>query len=166
MLGTSVSHLSPIESAKMIMRHISEGVELARKAGLPDSFIRIIEEHHGTSVILSTYYRHLQNNPNTGASDEELFRYPGRKPSSKESTIIMIADSFEAAARSLEGTSMIALRELVDKIVSAKMHDGQFADSPITLDELTTICETMVKTLYSALHSRAKYPEMALKPCV
>ncbi|MWY01749.1 HD domain-containing protein, partial [Francisella tularensis] len=134
--------------AKMIMRHISEGVELARKAGLPDSFIRIIEEHHGTSVILSTYYRHLQNNPNTGASDEELFRYPGRKPSSKESTIIMIADSFEAAARSLEGTSMIALRELVDKIVSAKMHDGQFADSPITLDELTTICETMVKTLY------------------
>lgn len=166
MLGTSVSHLSPIESAKMIMRHIPEGVELARKAGLPDSFIRIIEEHHGTSVILSTYYRHLQNNPNTGASDEELFRYPGRKPSSKESTIIMIADSFEAAARSLEGTSMIALRELVDKIVSAKMHDGQFADSPITLDELTTICETMVKTLYSALHSRAKYPEMALKPCV
>lgn len=166
MLGTSKNNLSPIESAKMIMRHIPEGVELARKAGLPDSFIRIIEEHHGTSVILSPYHRHLQNNPDTGALDEELFRYPGRKPSSKESTIIMIADSFEAAARSLEGTSMVALRELVDKIVSGKMHDGQFADSPITLDELTTICETMVKTLYSALHSRAKYPEMVLKPCV
>ncbi|WP_348663891.1 HDIG domain-containing metalloprotein [Chlamydia vaughanii] len=166
MLGTLKNDLSPIESAKMIMRHIPEGVELSRKAGLPDSFIRIIEEHHGTSVIFSLYHRHLQNNPNTGSLDEELFRYPGRKPSSKESTIIMIADSFEAAARSLEGTSMTALRNLVDKIVSGKMNDGQFSNSPITLDELTTICEVMVKTLYSALHSRAKYPEMSLKPCV
>ncbi|BAE81442.1 inner membrane protein [Chlamydia felis Fe/C-56] len=166
MLGTKQNNLSPLESVKMIKQHIPEGVELAKKAGLPDSFIQVIEEHHGTSVILAPYHLHLQNNPTTGALDEKLFRYSGRKPSSKESTIIMIADSFEAAARSLERTSMVDLRELVDKIVAGKMHDGQFAESPVTLDELTTICETMVKTLYSAMHSRAKYPEIALKPCI
>ncbi|EPP34360.1 hypothetical protein CP10139811_0335 [Chlamydia ibidis] len=160
MLKQEKVQYSPLEQAKKIIRHIPEGVELAKKAGLPDSFINIIEEHHGTSTILSAYHSHLQENPVTGPLDEPLFRYSGRKPCSKESTIIMIADSFEAAARSLEGTSVAALRELIDKIVLGKMRDGQFAESPVTLDELTTICDVMVKTLYSALHSRIKYPEL------
>lgn len=164
-LGKQAHELTPLECAQVIIRHIPEGVELARKYGLPDSFIRIIEEHHGTSIIFSFYHNHLKEHPKTGALDEGLFRYPGRKPSTKESTIIMIADSFEAAARSLEGTSILVLRNLIDKIVSGKMQDGQFSDSPITLDELATICDVMTKTLYSALHSRVKYPEITLQVC-
>ncbi|WP_100934052.1 HD family phosphohydrolase [Candidatus Chlamydia corallus] len=156
--------LSPLECAKMIMRHIPEGVNLARQAGLPESFIRVIEEHHGTSVIRSAYYSHMLENPSTGTFDEELFRYSGNKPSTKETTIIMIADSFEAASRSLKNASLTNLQGLIDQIIHGKLQDGQFSCSPVTLDELALISKSMVQTLYGALHSRMKYPEISYKP--
>ncbi|SPN73220.1 uncharacterized domain HDIG,7TM receptor with intracellular HD hydrolase [Chlamydia serpentis] len=162
-LKQSRNSLSPLECAKMIMRHIPEGVNLVRQAGLPESFVRVIEEHHGTSVIRSAYYSHMIENPGTAAFDEELFRYSGKKPSTKETTIIMIADSFEAASRSLKNTSLSDLRRLIDQIIHGKMQDGQFSCSPVTLDELALISESMIKTLYGALHSRMKYPEISYK---
>ncbi|AAP97982.1 hypothetical protein CpB0049 [Chlamydia pneumoniae TW-183] len=160
-LQQSGHSLSPLECAKMIMRHIPEGVNLARQAGLPESFIQVIEEHHGTSVIRSAYYSHMVENPSTGSFDEELFRYSGNKPSSKETTIIMIADSFEAASRSLKNASLPDLQRLIDQIIQGKLQDGQFSCSPVTLDELALISKSMVQTLYGALHSRMKYPEIS-----
>lgn len=152
---------SALESAQIIMKHVSYGVELARKEGLPESFVDVIEEHHGTTLISSIYYQHLKAHPGGGDIDDKQFRYPGRKPRTKEVTIIMIADSVEAAARSLQDCSEEQLRSLVDKIISGKMFDGQFAHSPLSLGELTIVAETMVRTLHSALHSRVRYPEVS-----
>lgn len=160
--GDSAVTLSAIESAQMIIRHVSYGVELARKEGLPGAFIDIIEEHHGTTLMSSVYHRHIQENPDFDPADEKIFRYPGRTPRTKEATIIMIADSVEAASRATQDFSEAHLRSLVNRIISGKMLDGQFSHSPLSLDELAIVAETMVHTLYSALHRRIRYPEVSL----
>lgn len=157
---------SALESAEIILNHISYGIELAKASGLPESFIDIIDEHHGTTLMFSVYHQHLKEHPDTGDADERLFRYSGNKPRTKESTIIMIADSFEAAARSLSEHSIDVLKGLLDKIITRKMMDKQFTESPLTLDELMIVSDAMVRTLYSVLHSRIQYPEISLKPCM
>ncbi len=151
--------LTPAESAQAIISHVSEGVSMARKANLPEQFIDIIKEHHGTTLVYYFYRKQLDlvgGDPKL--VNEKEFRYAGPKPRSKESAIIMIADSFEAASRSLEKVDEATLVELINRLIRDKADDGQFDDCLLTFEELGTVKKTMVKTLVAALHSRIKYP--------
>lgn len=150
--------LTPQESAQAIMAHVSEGVVLGRQAGLPEPIIDVIKEHHGTSLVYYFYRKEVEKIGDKTKVDEKEFRYAGPKPRSKESGIIMITDSFEAASRSLDEVNEKTLSELVDKIIRGKFHDGQLDDCNLSFEEVKIIAKTLVKTLLAAGHSRVKYP--------
>ncbi len=151
--------LTPQESAQVIMAHVSEGVALSRKAGLPEKFIDIIKEHHGTTLVYYFYRKQLELVGNdTALVDEKDFRYAGPKPQTKESAIIMIADSLEAASRSLEKLDEPSLAELINRLIREKSEDGQFDECNLTFQELNIVKVTMVNALLAAGHSRVKYP--------
>jgi putative nucleotidyltransferase with HDIG domain len=151
--------LTPQESAQVIMAHVAEGVALAREAGLPEPIIDIIKEHHGTTLVYYFYRKQVEKmGGDKNKVDEREFRYAGPKPRSKESGLIMIADSFEAASRSLERINEDTLTELIDRIVREKVDDGQFDQCLLTFEELSIIKRVLVKTLLAAGHSRIKYP--------
>lgn len=151
--------LTPQESAQVIMAHVTEGVVLAREAGLPEPIIDIIKEHHGTTLVYFFYHKQLEKmGGDKNLVDEIEFRYAGPKPHSKESGIIMIADSFEAASRSLEKVNESTLTTLIDRIVREKIDDHQFDECLLTCEEMAIVKKTLVKTLLAAGHSRVKYP--------
>lgn len=151
--------LTPQESAQVIISHVRDGEMIARKYHLPESFIDVIKEHHGTTLVYYFYYKELELKGDPSLIDEQKFRYPGPKPRSKESAIIMIADSVEAASRSMEDVSEEALEEMVGRVVKDKAEDGQFDNCPLTFEELSIIKKRIVKTLVSTRHVRVKYPE-------
>lgn len=152
--------LTPIESAQVIMAHVSEGVAMARKASLPEQFIDIIKEHHGTTLVYYFYRKQLEKvGGDKSLVDERDFRYTGPKPRSKESAIIMIADSLEAASRSLDKINEESLNKLASRLIQDKAEDGQFDECLLTFEELATVKTTLVKTLVAYGHSRIKYPK-------
>ena len=152
-------HLSPQESVKVITSHVTEGVEMAKAAALPDAFIDIIKEHHGTSLVYYFYRKMLDlHKDDPEGVDAEQFRYKGPLPHSKESGIIMLADAFEASSRSLDEITQESLTALVDQLVREKIDDGQLDECRLTMEELTIIKKTMVRTLLSIGHIRVKYP--------
>jgi putative nucleotidyltransferase with HDIG domain len=156
--------LTPTESAQVIISHVGEGVALARKAGLPEQFIEIIKEHHGTGLVYFFYHKQLENvGGNRELVNEKEFRYAGPKPRTKEAVIIMIADSLEAASRSLDEVNEDTLTRLVDQIVKEKMEDGQFDDSLLTFEELGRVKKAMIKSLLAIGHFRIKYPSRTKK---
>jgi putative nucleotidyltransferase with HDIG domain len=157
--------LTPQESAQVIIAHVSEGVALARKAGLPEQFIDIIKEHHGTTLAYYFYRKQLEKmGGDKSLVDEKEFRYSGPKPRSKESAIIMIADSIEAASRSLEKINEETLMELANRLIKGKAEDGQFDNCLLTFEELAIVKDTLVKTLVAFGHARIKYPTKEPKP--
>lgn len=151
--------LTPQESAQVIIAHVSEGVALARKAGLPEQFIDIIKEHHGTTLVYYFYHKQLEKvGGDKSQVDQRDFRYAGPKPRSKESAIIMIADSLEAASRSLDKITEETLMELANRLIKDKAEDGQFDNCLLTFEELAMVKATLVKTLVAYGHARVKYP--------
>ena len=151
--------LTPQESAQVIMSHVPEGVTLSREAGLPEPIIDIIKEHHGTTLVYYFYRKQVEKMCGDKTRvDEREFRYPGPKPRSKESGIIMIADSFEAASRSLDRVNEETLTELIDRLVRDKVEDGQFNNCLLTFEDLSIIKKVLVRTLLAAGHTRVKYP--------
>jgi len=152
--------LTPAESAQVIMAHVSEGVAMARKAGLPEQFIDLIKEHHGTTLVYYFYRKQLElMGGDKSLVDEKDFRYQGPKPRSKEAVIIMIADTLEAASRSLEKINEEALNELANRLIREKADDGQFDECLLTFEELAIVKATLVRTLVAFGHSRIKYPK-------
>jgi hypothetical protein len=132
---------------------------MARKAGLPEQFIDIIKEHHGTTLVYYFYHKQKElMGGDFGKVDEKDFRYSGPKPRTKESAIIMIADTMEAASRSLEEYNEESIKALVDRLVGEKSEDGQFDECLLTFEELGIVKQTIVKILVAASHSRVKYP--------
>lgn len=159
--------LTPQESAQVIMAHVPEGVGLARESDLPEPIIDIIKEHHGTTLVYYFYRKQVEKmDGDKSKVDEREFRYAGPKPRSKESGIIMIADSFEAALRSLEKLNEESLTELIERIVREKIDDGQFDHCLLTFEDLSTVKRVLVKTLLAAGHSRVKYPTAERKSFV
>lgn len=158
--GMNIHHLlTPQESAQVILAHVSEGVAMGRKAGLPEQFIDIIKEHHGTTLVYYFYRKQLEKmGGDINLVNEKEFRYSGPKPRSKESAIIMIADTVEAASRSLEKVTEQTLMDLSNRLIREKADDGQFDDCLLTFEELAIVKETLVKTLVAFGHSRVKYP--------
>jgi len=151
--------LTPQESAQVIMAHVPEGVALGREAGLPEPIIDVIKEHHGTTLVYYFYRKQIEKmDGDESQVDEREFRYAGPKPRTKESAIIMIADSFEAASRSVEKANEESLTALIDQIVREKVEDGQFDQCLLTFEELSIVKKVLVKTLLAAGHSRIKYP--------
>lgn len=151
--------LTPLESSQVIIAHVSEGVALARKVGLPEQFIDIIKEHHGTTLVYYFYHKQIEMmGGDKSQVDEADFRYSGPKPRTKESTIIMIADTLEAASRSLDLFNEDTINDLVEGLIAQKMEDGQFNDSLLTFEELGIVKTVLIKTLLAASHPRPKYP--------
>jgi putative nucleotidyltransferase with HDIG domain len=163
--GMNIHQLfTPEESAQVIIAHVSEGVAMARRAGLPEQFIDIIKEHHGTTLVYYFYRKQLEKvGGDKNLVDEKEFRYSGPKPRSKESAIIMIADTLEAASRSLEKVTEENLLELANRLIREKIDDGQFQDCLLTFEELEIVKMTLIKTLVAYWHSRVKYPKRELK---
>jgi putative nucleotidyltransferase with HDIG domain len=155
--------LNPSISSLVIMSHVKDGVALARTYDVPEEVIRFIPEHHGTSLIKYFYMQALEH------SDEEsppadAFRYPGPRPHSRETVIGMLADSVEAASRTIEEPTYERLRGLVEKIVNSKFMDGQFDEAPITLQDLRKIINSFAASLSAMYHVRIEYPEMPETP--
>jgi putative nucleotidyltransferase with HDIG domain len=141
------------ESAQIIIRHVSNGVEMARKERLPEIVIDFIRTHHGNTRVDYFYQSFLKNFPEK-LIDENIFRYPGPIPFSKETGVLMLADSVEAASRSLREPDVQSINDLVDRIVSYKLNQGQLNDSNITLKDLETIKAIFKKMLMSIYHVR------------
>ncbi len=150
--------LKPVQSAKIIVSHVTYGQKLAREMGLPQRIIDFIPQHHGTRT-LHFFLKKAQAELRDG---EELvendFRYPGPKPQFKEAAIMMIADSCEAAARSLSEPTPENIRFIVTKIIDAILSDDQLDECDLTLRELTQIREAMIRSLIAIYHSRVDYP--------
>ena len=152
--------LSPSMSALVIINHVKEGIELARRHNLPEALIDMIPQHHGTSRVSFFYNKALQQaDPDKGGTPEDHdYRYPGPKPQTKEAAIMMIADGAEAATRSLSNHSEGAIRARVQKIVNSVVADGQLEDCPLTLKDLHTVSETFIQVLLGIHHHRIEYP--------
>jgi len=159
--GLNIHHLlTPLESTQVVISHVKEGEGLARKYHLPGSFIDIIREHHGTTLVYYFYCKQVeQMGGDPSKVDESQFRYPGPKPKSKESAILMIADSVEAASRSLTEIHETMIEDLIDRLVKEKADEGQFDECRLTFDELGRVKKSMVQTLLVAHHLRVKYPD-------
>ena len=152
--------LKPAQSAKIIVSHVSFGIKMAKDLGLPQRIIDFIPQHHGTRT-LHYFLRKAEAEAmaaGTGPVDENEFRYPGPKPQFKESAIMMIADSCEAGARSLEEPTPENIRFIVTKILDAILADDQLDECDLTLRELTQIRETIIRSLVAIYHSRVDYP--------
>ncbi len=148
--------LSPRMSALIIISHVKDGVELAEQYGLPNEIIRIIKTHHGTSLLVPFYVKAKQLE-GEGAKEED-FRYPGPKPSSREEAICMIADSVEAAVRSLKNPTAKTLKETIYEIIKLKLDDGQLDEADITRKDLDKIADAIYPILLSQFHPRIEYP--------
>lgn len=152
--------LTPLESAQVIIAHVSEGELLAKKHQLPTTFIDVIREHHGSTLVYYFYHKQLEMvGFDEKKVNKELFQYPGPLPKSKESAIIMLADSVEAASRSLDEVNELALERLIEKLVQGKVEDGQLDACQLTFEEVGLVKKAFLKTLSVTGHTRVKYPE-------
>lgn len=147
------------ESAEIIIGHVLEGVELAQKYGLPAEIIHFIETHHGTTRVEYFYRKYLKENDCAPPVGEDLFRYKGPLPYSKETAVLMIADSIEAASRALSKPTPDDLKQLVNNIIDYKIRDNQFENSNLTFKDISTIRESIYKQLISINHARLEYPQ-------
>ncbi|MEM1322868.1 MAG: HDIG domain-containing metalloprotein [Bacteroidota bacterium] len=152
------NEIDDLDSARIIINHVSEGVQLARKHGLPELLINFIKTHHGTTRT-EYFYRNYQKLHTDIEVDETQFRYPGPRPRSKEETILMIADSLEAASKSLKDPSEKDINDLVEKIVEGKIAQGQLELSRLSFHELEACKREFKKLLKSIYHVRIEYPE-------
>lgn len=150
--------ISNLESAKMIISHVEEGEKLAKKYRLPRVLIDFINTHHGTTRVEYFYRKHLEENPDSEV-DESLFRYKGPRPWTKEQTILMIADSLEAACKSLKNPTGKDIDELIEKIIAGKIASRQLEDSKLTFLELDRSKRIFKQLLRSIYHVRVEYPE-------
>ena len=149
--------MNPQLSASMIISHVKDGQELARQHRLPGAIRSIIAAHHGTSLV--AFFYHKAKIENEGEAEEEKFRYKGPRPSTREEAIVMLADSVEAAVRSLETKDEASIRDMVQKILQGKLGDAQMGDSGLTLRDIETIESAFVHVFCGYFHSRIKYPE-------
>jgi len=152
----TLNDLEPKESAKIIIGHVIKGIELARKYKLPERIIDFIRTHHGTNLVYFFYKKEMKEQ---GSAQEQDFRYPGPKPFSKETAILMMADSVEAASKSLKEPTSAKINEFVESIVDMHMEQGQFDNANITFKEIGQIKKVLKKKLTNMYHLRVAYPE-------
>lgn len=150
--------INPNLSTLIIISHVKDGVELAKEYNLPDVIKDIIQQHHGTTLVKYFYYIMKNNAENPDEIKEEDFKYQGPIPSSKEAGIIMLADSVEAAVRSINDPTKGKIEEMVNNIIKDKLHSGQLDNCDLTLKDLEKIRKCFLKALYGIYHQRVEYP--------
>jgi putative nucleotidyltransferase with HDIG domain len=148
--------MKPRESAAMIAQHVQGGIELARQHGLPWRVQAFIPEHHGTRLIAYFYRVASQQDPNV---EQKLFRYPGPKPQSRETALVMLADSTEAMVRSSEDRSPERIDSIIEEVIAERLAEGELDDCDLTLRDLRTIAESFKQTMRGVYHPRIAYPE-------
>lgn len=148
--------LSPKESARIIIDHVIDGIEIARKNKLPDRLIDFIRTHHGTSTVHYFYMKERETNENASIAD---FQYPGPLPFSKETAILMMSDSVEAASKSLKNPTSMLIDSFVEKIIKKQMDDGQYLNADITFKEIQQVKKVLKRKLTNIYHLRIEYPE-------
>jgi len=148
--------LSPTESAQIIIRHVLDGIEIAKKNNLPDRIIDFIRTHHGTTFV---YYFYMKEKSTNEDFNVEEFKYPGPKPFSKETAILMMCDSVEAASKSLKEPTSSKIDVFVENIINKQMEDDQFINANITFKEIQAIKKVLKHKLANIYHLRIEYPE-------
>ncbi len=151
--------LSPAMSKLIIMNHVKEGVDLAKKYRLNSALMDFIQQHHGTGLVYYFYRRALENLEENQEIKEEVYRYPGPKPNTKETAIVLLADSVEAATRSLRDPAPAKIEEMVHKVINNKFIEGQLDECDLTLKDLEIISAVFIRILSGIYHSRVVYPE-------
>ena len=151
-----LDELAPKESAQIIIGHVIKGIEIARKYKLPDRVVDFIRTHHGTNLVYYFYRKELDRQ---GEAIEGDFRYPGPKPFSRETAILMMADSVEAASRSLKEPTSTKIDHFVEGIIGRQMEQGQFENANITFKEIEQVKKVLKKKLNNSFHLRVEYPE-------
>ena len=153
--------LVPAMSTLIIIAHVKDGADLARQHHLPRSIIDFIQQHHGTTLVEYFYERaneDSQSNPDGNEIDENAFRYPGPKPQTKEAGILMLADAVESASRVLVEPTPSRIESLVEDIAMKRLLDGQLDECGLTLQEVRSVQDSLVKSLIAVYHGRVKYP--------
>ena len=150
--------LAPTMSALILGSHVKEGVELAKNEKLPRVVVDAIKEHHGTTVMAYFYRKALEYDSHDSVNIDD-FRYPGPRPRSKETALIMLSDSAEAAVRSLKEPTAPRIRAIVSRIIEARMNDGELDQSGLTLNDIAIIREKFINLLTGIFHPRIQYPE-------
>ena len=148
--------LDPLQSTRVIQQHVVAGVEIARREGIPLAITQFIPQHHGTRLVEFFYRRAAAEDPDI---DPNLFRYPGPKPQSRETAIVMLADSSEATVRASNDRSADRIRGIVDGIVRDRLEEQQFDECDISLRDLRVVADSFVATLTAVYHPRVEYPE-------
>ena len=151
--------MSDIESAQLIISHVTEGLKLADKYNLPDVIKQFIATHHGLGKAKYFYVNYKNAHPDDDV-DELLFTYPGPNPFTKEQAILMMADAVEAASRSLPDYTEQSIRSLVDRIIDGMLADGFFRDCPITFRDIQYSKTVLIEKLKTIYHTRISYPEL------
>ncbi|MDD4910064.1 MAG: HDIG domain-containing protein [Candidatus Omnitrophica bacterium] len=151
--------LAPSMSKMIIMNHVKEGVDLARRYKLNQAIVDFIPQHHGTSLVYYFYKKAMEGIEGGEAVEEEVFRYPGPKPQTKEAAIVLLADSVEAATRALSEPTPTKIKEIVRKIINNKFIDGQLDECDLTLRDMEKIADVSTHILGGIYHARVAYPE-------
>ncbi|KXY13080.1 HD family phosphohydrolase [Bacillus sp. FSL K6-0067] len=149
--------LDPVTSKDIIIAHVTDGVKMLEEYHIPQEIIDIAGQHHGTTLLKYFYYKAIKEDKEKYT--EEMFRYPGTKATSKESAIVGIADSVEAAVRSMNHPTPEQINNLVQSIIKDRLQDGQFSECDLTFKELQIVGKTLCETLNGIFHSRITYPE-------
>lgn len=155
--------LAPSLSALIITGHVKDGIEIAEKNRLPKQITAFVEEHHGTTLAAYFYHKAKTGSLEPDKVDEQRYRYNGPIPQSRETAILMLADSVEAAVRSMENPTRDKIEQMIQKIIQFKLDDGQLEECPLTLKELKEIRTVFTQILSGIMHERIKYPEMDIK---
>lgn len=150
-----LNEMKPNLAATLIRSHVRKGIEKARQLHFPQQVIDIIEEHHGNSIISYYYEQAKKDDPNVNPAD---FSYPGNTPRTKESGVVMLADTVEAACKSMDNPTEERLEKFIDTLIAGKMEHGQLDNCDLTFGDLKKIKEVFVKTLAAYYHGRIKYP--------
>ena len=150
--------LSPDESVKIILQHVKEGIKLAEEHKLPNEIIEFIPMHHGT-MTLSFFYEKAKKLYGDEKVNVKDFRYPGPKPATKETAIIMLADGCESAVRAIEEPDAAKVVNIIDNIIQSRIDDGQLDESPLTFSDINKIKEAFLNILLGQHHKRIRYPK-------
>jgi len=150
--------LEPEKSAEMIVAHVVKGIQTAEKLGIPPEITDFIPMHHGTMKITFFYEKAKESMSNGELPDESKFRYPGPKPNTKETALVMLADACESAVRSMPDPDPKKIENLVSNLIQGRIDEGQLDESPLTFNDIRKIREVFINILISQHHKRIRYP--------
>jgi len=149
--------IKPEESVQLILNHVKKGIELAKEYNLPKEIIDFIPMHHGTMVI-AFFYEKAKEIYGEENVDIDEYRYPGPKPNTKETALVMLADACESTVRSLTNAEPQKIENVINNLINARIDDGQLDDAPITFKDITKIKEAFQNILLGQRHKRIRYP--------